>query len=332
MEPTRRATVAILSGSGDYGFLKNFQLLHKFNDVASEHFSIWSEKTEHGLTVKYAKYEYIENVRVIVSSSVYGEDKYYPTHFIFIEFATLDDAMKAMWDGFSLEFTSFICTFLSAGDVAEAYDQMHKRVAKTRKCLMADKDIWHKYLVVIVRKDLEMFRDGKAMEQFAREFPCRSIYPRNRHSIVIQPPGFEKWGQIDSDDDTRWHYEMTDSRTEIPSLPLDESFKGPSHWNFSEKTGKPGAEVCAEIFLLPESEGGALIAHGDRRTVSDGPNNIEVTFNFYHPARSPLSPGDAVGMILHFDQDLEYLDVDRRFTVKQDGRLVALGILQRFGR
>lgn len=192
MEPIAKAAIAVFGGNGDCGFLKSFQCLKKSRPVADGHFSIESEKTEHGFTVNYAKYEYVEWMDVSLPDLRFNRNDI-PTRFTFIEFATWDDAMKAMWDGFSLGFTAFICTFFPDRDPEEAYDQMGRHITKHESIMAGTKGHKGTILVVIVDKDVySSDGDPKAIVtrasqdnegSFGRRCgPCE----QNRHFMVKQ--------------------------------------------------------------------------------------------------------------------------------------------------
>ena len=82
--------------------------------------------------------------------------------------------------------------------------------------------------------------------------------------------------------------------------------------------------------MLSEDEGGALIVDGDRRTVVHGPNEIEATIRCVYPIRKTLVPGEFRTMRVHLDQVVSYVNRNRYFMVKQDGKLVALGVFEKF--
>ena len=160
MEPIAKAVIAVFGGNGDCGFLKSFQCLKKSRPVADGHFSIESEKTEHGFTVNYAKYEYVEWMDMSLPDLRFNRNDI-PTRFTFVEFATWDDAMKAMWDGFPLGFTAFICTFFPDRDPEEAYDQMGRHITKHESIMAGTKVpylwlLWTKMCIhlMVIRKPL----------------------------------------------------------------------------------------------------------------------------------------------------------------------------------
>ena len=196
--------------------------------MAGEQFSIESEKTEHRFTVNYAKYEYVESIYRPFPDSRYDNRHDIPMHFTFIEFATWNDAMKSMWDGFSLMFMTFICTFFPDADSEDVKDQMGKHIGKTENILTGTKI---PYLVVIVNKDLYSSEDGTT-EDFAGVFPLPSQFPGSEKSRAIEAPGLGKWGQDEEYDRRLWFYYMCRFREEAigTSRPLDASLKGKSHW------------------------------------------------------------------------------------------------------
>ncbi|RAL13168.1 uncharacterized protein BO97DRAFT_413620 [Aspergillus homomorphus CBS 101889] len=105
------------------------------------------------------------------------------------------------------------------------------------------------------------------------------------------------------------------------------------YWKFEEEGTGRDSMFRAETFVLPEDEGGAPIADGDRRTITDGPNDVEASLSAFYIPGTTFSPGEVMTMSVKIDQHLKYLQyLGSRFAVKQDGKLMALGIVRVWGR
>jgi hypothetical protein len=244
-KPTRKATIAVFGGSGDYSFLQNYKLFFKHCREANVQFSVESEQTEHGLTVNYAKYEYIEEKHTLQGIQ-------YGTHFIFIEFATWDDAMKAMWDGFSLEFMSIIFA-TQRKDPGGEYIFGH-----VEQILEAAQTHGHgEHTAWIVSKDLDAAHDVEMGEEEYRHI--KSHFRTDRFHFISAPP-IEKWNQTKDIWKSKWHSALYHYRTTIPTVEPDINLDAESRWKF-EKAGT-GTYFRAEIYGLPEDEGGAPITAG----------------------------------------------------------------------
>ncbi|GIK06083.1 hypothetical protein Aspvir_010201 [Aspergillus viridinutans] len=146
----------------------------------------------------------------------------------------------------------------------------------------------------------------------------------------IRAPPIEKWNQTEDIWKSKWHSDLYLYRTTIPTAGPDTNLEAESHWKFEEV--RRGTNFRAEIYVLPEDEGGAPIAAGDRLTFTDGPNDVEGTLSAFYKIRTTVSPRRVEPMMVDVEKPLQYLDLGRRFTVKQDGKLVALGILGYWGR
>ncbi|KAJ5082779.1 hypothetical protein N7532_011822 [Penicillium argentinense] len=225
--------------------------------------------------------------------------------------------MKAMWDGFSLEFRSVIFVSLQATDFEEvAFPEFGKILDAAKN----DRDGMH--TAWIVNKDLDFipfydFKTDKGLYHLAEEHFRTRTFPRLLHVVPVPP--IEKWNQRWDKGSCLFPYLRT-IRTIGPDHPLEAE----SRWKF--KRAGTGTQFRANIFGLPEDEGGAPIAAGDRLTFTDGPNDVEGTLSAYYGVRT-VSPRSVTTIVVDLDKPSEYLAPERRFTVKQDGKLVALGIL-----
>ena len=83
-------------------------------------------------------------------------------------------------------------------------------------------------------------------------------------------------------------------------------------------------KITTHLYVLTENEGGggAPIAHGDRRTFTDGPVEIESKI----AAKTTLSPGKLGEVTVTLDKESELLQIGKRLMVKQNGKLIALGV------
>jgi hypothetical protein len=319
-KPTGKTAIAVFGGSGDYCFLQNYKLLYKGHKEANVHFSVESMKTEHGLTVNYAKYEYIEE-RHWVHGVEYG------THFIFIEFATWDDAMKAMWDGFPLAFASFIFATLRLEDLKK-----EEWIVGRFEAILdgATPKGYGEHTAWIVNKDLPIARDLEKGGEFYKHI--KSEFRTDRFHL-IKMPAVETWEQAEDIFKSEWFSDLHQYREMILTGGPDLSLEKESYWKFEEEGTGRDSKFRTEIFVLPEDEGGAPIADGDRRTITDGPNDVEASLSAFYIPGTTVSPGEVMTMSVKIDQHPKYLQyLGSRFAVKQDGKLVALGIIRVWGR
>jgi hypothetical protein len=341
---SNKAAVAIFGGNGDYSVLKSLQSFEDFVGKVEPRFSIESETTEHGLTVNYAKYEYIED------RMSYNGQPNYGTHWVFIEFPTRDDALKAMWDSFSFGFPTYICVSFKDGH-STGSEQKMQSFNSFDAILHAARPhgAWGQAALITDRSLDELFHGHSKESDYyhlAQNFGCQS-----EDFFVINPPNlgdwklsgfkdFPKWVENlhvfmdrahkmgnDAEGFPRWYpWEFPKKIREYPSYATSDDYDKYNHYNLD-----------AELFVIPEDEGGVPITDHDRLTFTDGPNEIEGSiWAFYRPITvSPgekitLSPGETARVKIALGQASEYIDEGHRFAAKKDGKVIALGILNVF--
>ncbi|KAL4958977.1 uncharacterized protein BDV14DRAFT_206105 [Aspergillus stella-maris] len=338
-KPTTKISVAIYGGDGKYGLLEAFRDLEVLGYEREDAcFSTESAQTKHGLTVNYAKYEYVEKFRELQGVDGPFETKYRYA-LAFIEFATWGDALKATFDSFPIPFSAFIYSSLADPEGSRSMWGLRGFAHRFRNVLLDREPRYHDIVAtawipnVDADEHLPTRRDSfggerdelKVYSEIAESFRCMDV----RCFHIIKAPTVDSWKWVDGAPEgsktNLWLCQLEEFLREI--IPARD--EAPDHWNRPRRT-PPGRfdrryhyeKFTVNLYVLTEDEGGAPIAHDDHRTFTDGPAEIEGSI----AAKKTLLPGQTGEVTVTLPKESEWLDIGAHLIVKQDGRLVAVGI------